>query len=81
MTAGSGDWLAVLNKLAGTSGQGENACGNAYAGTHGMSLLGALNHKAGTSGWGLNAVCNKLAGTSGMEAQQALAILAGAADA
>lgn len=76
---GSGEFLAVLNALAGTTGLGEDAAASRYAGLSvTRPCLVALNIKAGTTGQGLNAVCNIIAGTHGMEAQQALAIKAGA---
>ena len=46
------DWLGVLNQLAGTVGNGENACANAAwaaalvtTATQNLGLLAALNHK------------------------------------
>jgi hypothetical protein len=74
----------VLNKLAGTSGLGEDAAANAnWPGTtYGkntvyQALIGALNEKNATSGLGLNAVCNSLAHTHGYSAVLALNVLAG----
>lgn len=68
-----GEFLAVLNALAGTQGWGEDAAASKYAGLKGtFPCLYALNVKAGTTGQGLNAVCNIIAGTQGLEAQQAL---------
>jgi len=48
---------------------------NVWAGTSGLSLIGALNTKAGNaqSAWlALNGVCNQLGGTVGEEAVTAL---------
>ena len=85
MTGGNyRDWLAVLNQLAGTSGNGENAAANApwaaapvTTGTTNLGLLAALNHKAGTTNLGLDAVCNKIAGTTNNSPVSALNRLAG----
>jgi hypothetical protein len=46
---------------------------NVWAGTSGLSLVGALNKKANKSGVGLNQVCNILAGTSNLDADAAAA--------
>jgi hypothetical protein len=55
-----------LNRLAGLDGSHSlDAAANAYAGTNGLSAVGALNVLAGTNGLSLAAVLNKLAGTDG----------------
>lgn len=85
MTGGNyRDWLAVLNQLAGTSGNGENAAANApwaaapvTTGTTNLGLLAALNHKAGKTNLGINAACNVIAGTGNLEPVDALNHLAG----
>jgi hypothetical protein len=75
----------VLNALAGTTGCGPALAANVWAGSKGLSLVGALNYK---NGWrsgnqapgtylGLEAVCNAIAGTSGLGAVHALNIKAG----
>ena len=76
----------VLNKLAGTTGLGEDDAANVWLRkTHPtapyLSMLGALNYLNGTyghGGLGLNLVCCELAGVRGFYATQALNILANA---
>lgn len=72
-----------LNRLANggtypalTAFKGEAGAANIWAGTIGLSLIGALNVKAGITDkklyQGLNKVCNTLASTTGKEALVAL---------
>ena len=77
-------WLAVLNQLAGTSGNGELTAANATwsaapvtTATSNLGLLAALNYKADTTNLGLDAVCNKIAGTTNNSPVSALNRLAG----
>lgn len=72
-----------LNRLANggtypalTAYLGEAGAANKWAGTTGLSLIGALNVKANITdkklNQGLNKVANTLAGTTGLEALVAL---------
>jgi hypothetical protein len=72
-----------LNRLAyGVSNplnfRDEQRAANDWAGTSGLSLVGALNAKAlntGTAIKDLQGVCNQLAGTSGLGPPEALSRL------
>ena len=57
----------ALRRVSATNLDSQGAA-NVWAGTTGLSLLGALNSKAGNArgSWvGMLAVCNQLAGTPG----------------
>lgn len=65
-----------LNRLAKTTGLGEQLAANIYAGTTGLETVGALNVKAGTTGLEMQGVCNKIAGTTGLGTVLALSLIA-----
>ena len=68
---------AELNRLAVKTGLDEQGAANAWAGTTGLSTVGALNIKAQAGRTrdkfkDIDGVCNELAGTTGLAAPAAL---------
>jgi len=67
--------LGIRTQKAGAI-LGEALAANLYAGTSGLTVVGALNAKAGTKGLGLQGVANVLAGTTGLGVCLALSKIA-----
>jgi hypothetical protein len=75
---------AELNRLANggasyrspAAAKDKGGAANEWAGSTGLSLVGALNLKNGTSGLDLGKVLNALAGTSGLGPAKAASLIA-----